>query len=120
MSVSPAFHAPRQAQTANEWLIFESRGIARGMNPRDRGAARMNHAFEAANPGFGPDEGAAMYGRLNAFFAISVNSPSMSMVNFSCCVCSAQKPCARGVTRRVTPQPTRAALRMEAGAHVCV
>ena len=26
--------------------------------------------------------------RLNALFAISVNSPSMSMVNFSCCVCS--------------------------------
>ena len=25
-----------------------------------------------------------MRGRLNAFFAISVNSPSMSMVNFSC------------------------------------
>jgi hypothetical protein len=58
--------------------------------------------------------------RLNAFFAISVNSPSLSMVNFSCCVCSARKPCARGVTRRVTPQPTRAALRMEAGAHVCI
>jgi hypothetical protein len=58
--------------------------------------------------------------RLNAFFAISVNSPSMSMVNFSCCVGSAQMSCALGVTRRVTPQPTRAALQMEAGAHVCV
>ena len=28
-------------------------------------------------------------GALNAFFAISVNSPSMSMVKFCCCVCSA-------------------------------
>ena len=27
--------------------------------------------------------------RLNAFFAISVNSPLMSMVNYSCGVCSA-------------------------------
>jgi hypothetical protein len=53
--------------------------------------------------------------RLNAF-AISVNSPSMSMVNFCCCVCSAQTG-ARGVTRRVTPQPMRAAVRMEAGDH---
>jgi hypothetical protein len=41
---------------------------------------------------------------LNGFFAISVNSPSMSMVNFCCCVGSAPKA-ARSVTRRVTPQP---------------
>jgi hypothetical protein len=52
--------------------------------------------------------------RLNGFFAFSVNSPSMSMVNFSCCVDSASLS-ARRVTRRVTPQPMRAAVRMEAG-----
>ncbi len=51
-------------------------------------------------------------GRLNAFFANSVNSPSMSMVNFSSCVCSAPD-----VTREVTAQPTRSAVRTEAGVH---
>ncbi len=40
-------------------------------------------------------EGVAMFWRLNAFFAISVNSPSLSMVNFSCCVGSAPKIAAR-------------------------
>src|SRR5664279_4231711 len=64
--------------------------------------------------------GVAMRARLNAFFAISVNNPPLSMVNFSCCVCSAPKPCALGVTRRVTPQPMRAAVRTEAGAHACL
>ena len=53
--------------------------------------------------------------RLNALFAISVNSPSMSMVNFPCCVFPALKSSARGVTRRVAPQPMRAAVVMEAG-----
>jgi hypothetical protein len=62
----------------------------------------------------------ASYGRLNAFFSISVNSPSLGMVNFSCCVGSALKPGVRGVTRRVTPQPMRAAVRMEAGADACL
>jgi hypothetical protein len=57
-----------------------------------------------------------MRSRLNAFFAISVNSPSMSMVNFCCCVCSALNTGARGVTPGVTPQPMRVAVRMEAGA----
>jgi hypothetical protein len=51
---------------------------------------------------------------LNGFFAFSVNSSSMSMVNFSCCVDFASL-LARRVTRRVTPQPMRAAVRMEAG-----
>jgi hypothetical protein len=55
--------------------------------------------------------------RLNAFFAISVNSPSMSMVNFSCCVCAAPVTGAFGVTRRVAAQPIGAAVRMEAGTH---
>ena len=54
-------------------------------------------------------------GRLNAFFANSVNSPSMSMVNFSCCVCLPLD-----VTREVTAQPTRSAVRMEFGVHAGV
>jgi hypothetical protein len=53
--------------------------------------------------------------RLNAFFANSVNSLSMSMVNFSCCV-----SCTPDVTREVTAQPTRSAVRMEAGIHAGV
>ncbi len=43
--------------------------------------------------------------RLNALFAISVNSPSMSMVNFPCCVDWAPISRVRGVERRVAPQP---------------
>ena len=54
-------------------------------------------------------------GRLNAFFANSVNSPSMSMVNFSCCVCLPLD-----VTREATAQPTRSAVRMESGVHAGV
>src|ERR1700689_452463 len=72
------------------------------------------------NPRIEHGGGVAMRTRLNAFFAISVNSPPLSMVNFSCCVCFAPRPCARGVTRRVTPQPMRAAVRTEAGAHACL
>jgi hypothetical protein len=52
---------------------------------------------------------------LNPFFANSVNSPSLSMVNFSCCVCSAPD-----VTREVTAQPTRSAARTESGVHAGV
>jgi hypothetical protein len=107
-------------QIANERLIYRGR---EPVDRRDRGArtpALKGHALKAVSSAFECIEGAAMPGHLNAFFAISVNSPSMSMVNFSCCVGSAQKSCAHGVTRRVTPQPTRAALRMEAEAHVCV
>src|SRR3984885_4587487 len=74
---------------------------------------RLAAGFPPANRAFQRRESVAVCSRLNAFFAISVNSPSMSMVNFSCCVGSAQKPYVRGVTRRVTPQPMRAALRME-------
>ena len=62
----------------------------------------------------------AICGRLNGFFAISVNSPSMSMVNCSCCVCSAPQACAPGLTRPVTSQPMRTAVRMEAGTHACL
>src|SRR5665647_1336664 len=86
------------ARMDNGWLIF--------------------HGHEAAPPAadgsFKSGEGVAMRRRLNAFFAISVNSPSMSMVNFSCCVGSVPEVRAHGVTRRVTPQPMRAAVRMEA------
>jgi SAM-dependent methyltransferase len=53
---------------------------------------------------------------LNGLFPISVNSPSMSMVNVSCCVGSAPDAASR-VTEKVTPQPMRAAVRMEAGDH---
>src|SRR3989442_888951 len=67
------------------------------------------------NPGFDHGGGDAMRPRLNALFAISVNSPSMSMVNFPCCVVPALLSGARGVRRRVTPQPMRAAVLMEAG-----
>jgi hypothetical protein len=66
---------------------------------------------------FNSGAGVAVRGRLNAFFAISMNSPSMSMVNFSYGVCLVRNAGVRGVTRTVTPQPMRAAVRMEAGAH---
>src|SRR5882724_8481952 len=55
------------------------------------------------NAGFDHGGGDAMRSRLNALFAISVNSPSMSMVNFPCCVFPALLSGARGVRRRVTP-----------------
>jgi hypothetical protein len=110
-----------QAPFINGRLIFDGRDGAE--EPDRHGCLQMitNHALAAAtsrkNPGFGHDESVATAQRLNAFFAISVNSPSLSMVNFSCCVCSAPNPRARGVTRTVTPQPKRAAVRMEAGVH---
>jgi hypothetical protein len=59
-----------------------------------------------------------MRARLNALFAFSVNSPSMSMVNYCCCVVSVLPAGAYGVTRRVTPQPMRAEFGMEAGVDV--
>jgi hypothetical protein len=74
--------------------------------------ARRGLSFAIANASLISAESASA--RLNGFFAFSVNSPSMSMVNFSCCVDSASLS-ARRVTRRVTPQPMRAAVRMEAG-----
>jgi hypothetical protein len=61
------------------------------------------------------EESGATAGRLNGFFANSVNSPSKSMVNFSCCVRSLPD-----VTREVTAQPTRSAVRMETGVHAGV
>jgi hypothetical protein len=61
------------------------------------------------------DERRAIAGRLNGFFANSVNSPSKSMVNFSCCVRSLPN-----VTRELTAQPMRSAVRMESGVHAGV
>src|ERR1700685_2048088 len=87
---------------------------------RTHNGTLISRDLVAANPDSGHRVGVVMRSRLNAFFAISVNSPSMSMVNFSCCVGSAPKARARGVTRRVTPQPMRAAVRTEAGADVCL
>jgi hypothetical protein len=112
------------AQTDNEWLIFYPHELAREPDSRGSSPAQMDLGLERAaaakNPGLGHGGRVAMWARLNAFFAISVNSPPLSMVNFSCCVGSVLKPGASGVTRRVAPQPTRAAIRMEAGAHACL
>jgi hypothetical protein len=119
-----ATRALGRSQTNNEWLIFHSRDVAREPGSSGNSWTMMDRALEGAverkNRGFGHGGGVAMGARLNAFFAISVNSPSVRMVNFSCCVCSALKPGAFGVTRRVAPQPMRAAVRMEAGAHACL
>jgi hypothetical protein len=57
----------------------------------------------------------AIAGRLNGFFANSVNSPPKSMVNFCCCVRSLPD-----VTREVTAQPMRSAVRMEIRVHAGV
>jgi hypothetical protein len=77
------------AQIDNETLIFSCRGVA---------------------------DGGVIAARLNAFFAIQVNSPAMGMVNFSCCVGAARKPRAPGVIQSVAPPPRCAAVRMEVGA----
>src|SRR4030081_3575924 len=121
LAVEQGFNA---AQTDNEWLIFRRRRVGGPQDPFGDTPARLNHTLEAAprRQKAGLEQGGppVMRRRLNAFFAISVNSPSMSMVNFCSCVFSAQNRCARGVTRRVAPQPMRAAVRMEAGAHACL
>lgn len=52
---------------------------------------------------------------LNGFFANSMNSPAMSMVNFCCCVRFAPN-----ATREVAAQPMRSAVRMEARVHAGV
>src|SRR5580658_7579120 len=98
------FLYPRRCREAEPLWLF----------PSPHGA-RAEDGIEAENPDFEHGGGVAMRGRLNAFFAISVNSPSMSMVNFSCCVCSAPKVRAWRNTK-VAPQPMRAVVRTEAGA----
>jgi len=113
-----------QAPLVNGSLIFDHRDLAEGPAPCGYLSTIANHDIEMPsgqkNPDFRLGESVAIGGRLNAFFAISVNSPAVSMVNFSCCVCSAPNRCARGVARTVTPQPMRAAVRMEAGVHAGV
>jgi hypothetical protein len=117
-------HAAEQAQTKNERLIFDYHRTAGAARRRVSPAAPVNPPLESASrlqkSSFGGCHGAVMHRRLNAFFAISVNSLSMRLVNFSCCVGSAPKLRARGATRTVTPQPMRAAVRTEAGAHACL
>jgi hypothetical protein len=87
--ISPRRYTGDRAPMNNETLIFNHRGVA---------------------------DGDTITARLNAFFAIPVNSPAMGMVNFSCCLCAARKPRAPGVIQSVAPPPRRAAVRMEVGA----
>jgi hypothetical protein len=116
--------AADQGRLVNGGLIFDRRDLAETPIPCDCLPTIAGHASSVVsgqkNPGFEYGGTVAIDGRLNAFFAISVNSPSVSMVNFSCCVCSAPNRRARGVTRTVTPQPMCAAVRMEAGVHAGV
>jgi hypothetical protein len=112
-----------QTQFNNEALMLDSRAQIGEPNFCGCSVVRTNHLLEAAmreENSMPMAIEALPLARLNAFFAISVNSPTMSMVNFSCCVCSAQKSSAFGVTRRMAPQPRYAAVRMEAGAHACL
>ena len=109
-----------EAETNNGWLIFYGHDVAERPSPWGCSPApaqpRPRGGGAPENPGYDHGGGIAMRPRINALFAISVNSPSMSMVNFPCCVCCARRsPGARGVTRRVTPQPMCAAVGMEAG-----
>jgi hypothetical protein len=105
-------------QTDNARLIFRRSDVAGEPRHCGRVATLMNHAdIPSANPDLEHGGGLPVRGRLNAFFAISVNSPAMRMVNFSCGVGFARNASVRGVTRTVPPQPMRAATRMEAGAH---
>jgi hypothetical protein len=87
----------------------------RGEFVRNDAPPEANNESLILNRRVSPREGVLAAGRLNAFFANSVNSPSMSMVNFSCCVRSAPD-----VTREVTAQPMRSAVRTEAGVHAGV
>jgi hypothetical protein len=116
--------AADRARLVNGGLIFDHRGLAEGPIPCGCPPTIAGDAISVVsgqkNPAFEYGGTVAIGGRLNAFFAISVNSPPVSMVNFSCCVCSAPNRRARGVTRTVTPQPMCAAVRMEAGVHAGV
>src|SRR5258708_35608266 len=79
---------------------------------------RAGSGIAAENSGSHHGGRVPMRARLNALFAFSVNSPSMSMVNFSCCVVSVLSIGAHRVTRRVTPRPMRAEFGTEAGVDV--
>ncbi|HET7888000.1 MAG TPA: hypothetical protein VFL62_17390, partial [Bradyrhizobium sp.] len=69
----------------------------------------------AARRDFDRDRRRVLRYDLNCLFANSVNSPSKSMVNFCCCV----RPLP-DVTRELTAQPMRSAVRMEIGVHAGV
>jgi hypothetical protein len=105
----------------NKTLISGARSLAAAKRPDGGSVPISDHDLDVrhATKKSGPRHHAraANYALLNAFFAISANSPSMSMVNFSGCVCSAPTSRAPGVTRGLTAQPMRVAVRTEAGAH---
>src|ERR1700704_4447381 len=92
----------RRAQSLWLFAVAAQRGAGGGIAPQD--------------PGFEHGGGIAMRRRLNAFFAFAVNTPSMSMVNFSCAAGSAWRPATNGMLRRITPHPAQAPERTEAGA----
>ena len=104
---------PILEQRTNAQEAVQSRAQARDKATSSSGRALVRHRAAPL------DYIGSKVRLLNGFFAISVNSPSMSMVNFCCCVGSAPKA-VRSVTRRVTPQPMRAAVWMEAGDHACL
>src|SRR6185437_66695 len=109
------------APLPNETLISGARPLPAARRPDGGSTSFADHDVDARHAAkkSGPRHHAraAKYAPLNAFFAISANSPSVSMVNFSCCVYSAPTSCAPGVTRGLTAQPMRVAVRTEAGAH---
>ena len=79
-----------EAQTNNGWLIFYGHDVAErpslyGCSP-DLLDSCAGGGGTTKYPGTDHGGGVAMRPRLNALFAISVNSPSVSMVNFPCCV----------------------------------
>lgn len=104
-------------------IILQDSPIAREA-VRARAPARSNESLSTGRAlvrhhAASPDYIGGNSRRLNGFFAISMNSPSMSMVNVCCCV-GLVPEAVRSVTRRVTPQPTRVAVWMEAGDHACL
>src|ERR1700739_1981226 len=115
-----AGHGPAaslRAESASPTVENRLTGFADGAAPLANETLTPDTARGLKKSAVGDDAAVIRYALLNAFFAISVNSPSMSMVNFSCCVCSAPSSSESGVPRRVAPQPTRMAVRTEAGAH---
>ena len=80
-----------------------------------RDAKSDNKSLTVERGVWSDDERARETRRLNGFFANSMNSPSMSMVNFSSCVRFAPD-----VTREVAALPTRSAVQMETGVHAGV
>ena len=118
--VNFCFHSASASRAARAPTRHASKFDSAGMPLLDVFAAIANlFAADVRHRAAPPDYIGTKAWLLNGFFAISVNSPSMSMVNFCCCVGSAPKA-VRSVTRRVTPQPMRAAVWMKAGDHACL